>query len=259
VEDGPCKANGFDPLVLINSLAVVTERVQLGVLVGMPYRHPAIVAKMLAAADLLSHGRVILGVATGREVDEFAALGLPAAHFPRRADVTDEYLRAVKEMWLNTGPSSFAGEFVSFADVGAFPKPLQTPHPRVVVAGDDDAATVRASRLGNGYVALGLSPDELAAGVEELRAACRRDRRDPDEIEVLLRAPVSLLQAPAGPARAALSGTVEQISEDLRQYARAGLDHLVIAPTADAREIIDVFAGEILPAFGTMRARTAPR
>ncbi len=256
----------FEPLVMVAALAAATRRLQLGICVlAMPFRHPAVTAKMLATADRLSGGRVVLGAGTGWLREEFDALGLPPDHFAHRGAVTDDYLRAVKEIWTNTGPSSYRGRYVAFEDVGAYPKPLQRPHPPIVIAGAGRAALVRASRLGNGLQLAGDDPAQLAEHVEALRAVCRADRRDPDELAVYLLAAVRFTREPLpAEGRRPLAGSAEQIAEDLRAYGRAGLDHLVADPTVDdepdplfaRRRGIERLAAEILPAFGGGRAGT---
>jgi probable F420-dependent oxidoreductase len=248
----------YEALTLVSALAAGTQRVQIGTCVlVLPLRHPAVTAKMLATADLVANGRIVLGVGTGQVREEFAALGLPGSHFEHRGEVTDEYLRAIKEMWLSTGPSNFTGTYVSFADVGTFPKPLQRPHPRIVVGGDGLRAMRRASRHGNGYLCTSLSPAQLEQRVAQLRDICRRDWRDPDEVEVHLLARVQVADRPIDGDRQPLTGSAEQIWADLGAYGRSGLDHLVLWPglaghpdTFDsATHAIDTLATEILPAF----------
>lgn len=255
----PWQAELPEPLMLMNALAVATRRVRIGsgVLV-MPLRHPAVTAKMLAVADLLSEGRIVLGVGVGWLRDEFEALGLPALHFERRGAVTDDYIRAVKEMWTSTGPSYYRGEFVDFRQVGTFPRPAQKPHPPIVIGGKGRHALRRASLLGNGYHGMASTPDELAAEVSLLREIARLDRRDPDEIEIQLSQPIALYEEAKDGDRAPLCGSIEQVAEDLRRYGRAGLQHLVgtplwmegeAAPIERARAGLARFAREILPAF----------
>jgi probable F420-dependent oxidoreductase len=253
-----------EPLMMMSALAVATHRVRIGsgVLV-MPLRHPAITAKTLAAADLLSGGRIVLGVGVGWLRDEFEALGLPAEHFERRGAVTDDYIRAVKEMWTSTGPSWYRGEFVHFEQVGTFPKPLQKPHPPIVIGGKGRHALRRASLHGDGYHGMSSTPEELAQEVATLREIATLDRRDPAEIEVLLSQPLTLHERPLDGERVPLTGSVEQVAEDLVAYGKAGLQHLVATPMLPeagplplerARAGLEVFAREILPAFSAGRA-----
>jgi probable F420-dependent oxidoreductase len=268
----PWDTDFYEPLVLMSALAAITTRVRIGssVLV-IPHRHPAVTAKMLAFADRLSGGRIVFGVGAGWMRDEFEALGLPAEHFDRRGAVTNEYLCAIKELWTNTGPSSYTGEFVEFHDVGAFPKPMQKPHPPIIIGGSGEHALRRASRLGNGYQAVSQTPTELAASVKQLRALCGRDRRDPDELEISLAQTMQITRMPLGTGRAPLFGSLEQVAEDLRAYGIAGLDHLISTPLLEAEselntdaerkgggDLLDrVYAGmeyaarELLPAFQT--------
>ena len=122
----PSTIQCFEPLAVMCALAEATQSVEIGcsVLV-IPYRHPAVVAKMLAAADQISGGRIVLGAGVGWMREEFEALGLPEVNYRRRGAVTNEYLRAMREIWTNPGPCSFHGQFVEFENVGAYPKPIQ--------------------------------------------------------------------------------------------------------------------------------------
>jgi alkanesulfonate monooxygenase SsuD/methylene tetrahydromethanopterin reductase-like flavin-dependent oxidoreductase (luciferase family) len=249
----PAPAAHYEALTLVSAIAAITTRAQVGAVLALPFRHPAIVAKMLAAADLIGDGRVALGVDPGSDDAEFRALGLPAGTFEQRDQVTDDYLLAIKEMWLSTGPSNFTSEHVTFSDVGTFPKPRRRPHPPIVVAGPGRAAMVRASRHGTGYLSSTLDPAELTAEVSELRGICRSDRRDPAEVEIYLHAPVQLT-----------TGSPDQIAAELLRYGAAGVDHLILAPTAsppDPRatmiDALEAFATEILPAFAPSRAAAA--
>ena len=249
----------YEPLVLMSALAAMTTRVRIGVAVlVIPYRHPAITAKMLATADQLSNGRIILGAGVGWMGDEFQALGLPEGHFQHRGSVTNEYLRAIKEVWTNSGPSNFAGKYVEFRDVGTFPKPVQTPHPPIVMGGKGRAAMVRAVRLGNGFLAIAAEPGQLALEVEELRRLCRADRRDPEELEVSMVSSIRLTEEPwPDSSRPLLAGSPDQVVGDLRRYATAGLQHLVTTPALEsetdplARVLrgMDLMAREVLPLF----------
>jgi alkanesulfonate monooxygenase SsuD/methylene tetrahydromethanopterin reductase-like flavin-dependent oxidoreductase (luciferase family) len=261
----PAPASNYEALTLVSAIAAITTRAQVGAVLALPFRHPVIVAKMLAAADLIGDGRVALGVDPGSDEAEFSALGLPAGTFEQRDQVTDDYLLAIKEMWLSTGPSNFSSEHVTFSDVGTFPKPYRRPHPPIVVAGPGRAAMVRASRHGTGYLSSTLDPAELAAEVDELRGICRSDRRDPAEIEIYLQTSVRLVPGGADSSgRALLTGSADQLAADLLRYGAAGVDHLIIAPDAsppDRRatmiDALEAFATEILPAFAPSRASAA--
>jgi probable F420-dependent oxidoreductase len=246
----------YEPLVLISALAQLTERVEIGVAVlVVPMRHPLLTAKMLATADRLSGGRIILGAGVGWLREEFAALGLPPEHFDQRGAVTDDYLRAIKEAWLNTGPSRYTGEYVRFIDAGTFPHPVRAPHIPIWVGGKGPRAMRRAVRLGSGYLGIASDPEALRDEVAHLRQQAERDRRDPDELTVALSTGITVTRGPAPADRAALTGTPEQIAEGLRQYEDAGLQHLIanVRAEGDASlsatlEAMERLAEVVLPA-----------
>ena len=248
----------YEPLVMMSALAAATENAQIGcsVLV-IPYRHPAVTAKMLAAADRISGGRVVLGAGVGWMREEFEALNLPPEHFEHRGSVTNEYLRAMKEMWTNSGPSSFHGEYVQFENVGAYPKPAQQGGIPIVVGGNGVNAWRRASRWGDGYHAAFQSVESLAYEVEGVREACRRDRRDPDELEISMLAGIRLTdEAWPDAERPLLCGTPDDIASDLLDLGKVGLEHLIATPTVSAETQlqrvlggIETMAAEILPAY----------
>lgn len=248
----------YEPLVMMSALAAATENAQIGcsVLV-IPYRHPAVTAKMLAAADRISGGRIVLGAGVGWMREEFEALNLPPEHFEHRGSVTNEYLRAMKEMWTNSGPSSFHGEYVQFENVGAYPKPAQQGGIPIVVGGNGINAWRRASRWGDGYHAAFQSVESLAYEVEGVREACRRDRRDPDELEISMLAGIRLTdEAWPDAERPLLCGTPDDIASDLLALGKVGLEHLIATPTVSAETQlqrvlggIETMAAEILPAY----------
>ncbi|MGH2602583.1 MAG: LLM class flavin-dependent oxidoreductase, partial [Dehalococcoidia bacterium] len=224
----------------------------------IPYRHPLMTAKMLATADQLSDGRIILGAGAGWLEDEFQALGLPPEHFTHRGSVTNDYLRAIKEAWLNTGPSWYQGRYVRFTDAGTFPHPVRQPHIPIWAGGSGEQALIRSVRLCNGYMAIGLDPTTLRTGVARLHRHAEADRRDPAELTVAMMGAITVTASPAGNGRAPLTGTPEQIAEGLHQYAEAGLQHLVATVRSDgdpslegtqaameqvAREVMTVFTG----------------
>jgi probable F420-dependent oxidoreductase len=244
----------YDPLVLLSALAQVTERATLGTAVLVaPYRQPLVAAKLLSTADRLSGGRIVCGVGTGWLEAEFRALGLSPEQFRERGAVTDDYLRAMKEAWLNTGPSRYTGEYVRFRDVGTFPHPVQAPHIPLWAGGNGRRALRRAARLCQGWIAVGLAPDALGGAVAELRRLAERDRRDPEEISVALVHRLTLRDGAAA-GTGPLDGTAEQIAAALDGYRAAGLQHLIadvrgddpsLAATLSALEAV---AATVLPA-----------
>ena len=175
--------NVYDPFVAMSFIAAHTTRIGVGVSVMiMPYRNPIATAKALATLDRMSGGRLVAGIGAGWNEAEFAALGVP---FRERGARTNEYLRLWQMCWA-PGKVSFAGKFVSFADMHVSPKPLQQPHPPIWIGGASDAALRRAARFAARVAAdtaapsgAGRAPRGIASGVRGTRA-----RADPDADEL---------------------------------------------------------------------------
>ena len=112
-------------------------------------------AKQLATLDVLSKGRVVVGIGVGWMREEFAALGLPP--FAERGAVTDEYLQIFKELWTSQNPS-FQGQYCQFDDLDFLPKPVQQPHPPIWVGGESRRALQRTARYANGWYPIAANP-----------------------------------------------------------------------------------------------------
>ena len=174
----------------------------------LPYRNPVATAKTLATIDVLSRGRVTVGVGVGWLREEFEALG--AADFDRRGAVSDEYLRIFKALWTES-PASFAGEFYRFDDVRCLPRPVQKPHPPIWIGGHSKAALRRVARLGDGWHPVGanpavpLTPAELRRDLDELYRLTEAEGRDPVGAHDLLQG-AALRRGPARRRRARIGG-----------------------------------------------------
>lgn len=173
-------------------------------------------AKQAASLDMLSGGRLALGIGVGWSQEEFAALGIP---FERRGDRADEYLAAMRALWRDD-PASFAGEFISFTDIRVNPKPARAGGVPIIVGGNSDRALRRAARLADGWYGFNLDgPDHAHERITRLRDLCQATGRDPSEVEIAV-----ALAAPEAGDRAALD--------------RLGVDEFVIvgSPPAEPDE-----------------------
>jgi probable F420-dependent oxidoreductase len=138
----------YDPFTLLASIANRTKRIEIGTSVAvLPYRHPLQVARVAANIDVLSSGRLILGVGVGWAKEEFQALGLPFEH---RGAMANECLDVIKQCWTHD-VVSYAGRFFSFTDVHTGPQPRRQSHPPIWVGGASDAAIRRAVRYGDAW------------------------------------------------------------------------------------------------------------
>jgi probable F420-dependent oxidoreductase len=190
----------FDAGSTLAFVAGVTTRIRLmpHVLV-LPYRHPLVVAKQYGTLDMLSGGRVILGVGSGHLKAEFATLG---ADYEHRGKVTDEYMRALAAAWGHD-VAEFDGEFVSFREMMVWPRPVQKPRPPFWVGGNSNAAVKRAARFGDGWVPWELAPEDFASKA----ANARHLRHDAGRSESFT------LVAPLGvPAEAAADPVLREVT-----------------------------------------------
>lgn len=167
-----------DPLAWLAYVAALTKTVRLatGILI-LPQRNPVILAKECATIDVLSGGRLDLGIGIGWLAEEFRAIGVP---FEERVDRTEEYVNALRALWSQD--ETFDGKFTSFTRARSNPKPVQEGGIPIVVGGHTKAAARRAGRIGNGFF------PARAGNMGELIAECRKAAegagRDPDAIEI---------------------------------------------------------------------------
>ncbi|PYM13212.1 MAG: LLM class F420-dependent oxidoreductase [Candidatus Rokuibacteriota bacterium] len=253
---GGAQQDYLEPLTVMGWLAHATRKIRLGTSVlVVPYRNPLLAAKMLATLDVLSGGRVILGIGVGWLAEEFEALKAPA--FESRGAVTDEYVALMRRAWT-TDPVTFEGRHYDVKDIHALPKPRQAGGIPIWVGGHTDAAVRRAARLGDGWHPIGmrppamLLPDEYAATVERLKGYARQAGRDPASITLTLRVPM-LVRSPRAKApggdRPLFQGQASEVRADIERYAGLGVSHFVFdAPVPEPKEVLqnmERFAGEV--------------
>jgi probable F420-dependent oxidoreductase len=178
---GPDNAPIPDPLVFLAYAAAVTTRIRLatGILI-LPQRNPIYVAKEVATLDVLSKGRVILGIGVGWLAEEFQALGI---RFDERAARTSESVRALRSLW-SPNASSFNGKFFSWTALESNPKPVQQPSIPIVVGGHTPMSARRAARYGDGFFPAVASIDKLPPLLQIMREECQKVGRKPESIEI---------------------------------------------------------------------------
>lgn len=230
---GSGSGESMEQITLLSYIAGQTSKIRLvtSVLI-VPHRNPLIAAKSLATLDLLSEGRLVVGVGVGWMREEFQALGLPP--FEERGAVTDEYIRAFKVLWTEDDPH-FEGKYISFDDISFLPKPVQKPHPPIWVGGESRPALRRTAELADGWYPLGSNPtfpmgtpEQLKAGLERLAGYAERFGRDPSTIETIYRThQFELLKQAAGRDRLPFVGDADQIAGDIRQYQDMGVTSMI--------------------------------
>ena len=228
----------LDPIVALTFLAAHTTRIRLatGVII-LPQRQALVLAKQLASLDVLSNGRLIFGLGVGWCEPEMRSVGAP---FADRGRVADDYLAAMRTVWIEPKPS-YRGPYVSFEGVQAMPRPVQTPTPEIVVGGRTAPAFRRAVTQGHGWYGFGLDVNETQKLVDGLREAGKKHSR------------------PAGLGRLEISVTPpgydipDKATRDA--YAAAGVDRLILRPRPDMdADALERFAHETGRAVGLKAA-----
>jgi probable F420-dependent oxidoreductase len=246
----------LDPLAVLPWLAGVTKRVALGTsVVILPYRSPIPVAKLLASVDVLSGGRLIVGVAIGWMDGEFAALGVP---FKERVSRTEEAIELFRRLWTDERPEIQTRRH-RLHDVVASPLPLQKPRPPIYVGGSSDGAYRRVARLGDGWHATSTTPDAFRQASETITKLWKEARRDGEPVWSL-RIPI-LVEGIHRPAvdmtlmrgRHALAGSPNKIAEELRLFQALGVSHVALEVSYSTfpaiLQTVDIIAGELKPAL----------
>ena len=237
-----------EPLATLAFLAAETRHVQIGTSVLIvPYRDPVFTAKFLSTVDMLSNGRVVVGVGAGWLEEEFAALGVP---FSERGPRTDEYLRVFRNLW-ETETSSFSGRWKQYERMRMFPKGSSARRGTIplLVGGNGRASIRRAGELGDGWHPINVAPGDMPALVAQYRGACGRFGRQPGPI--VLRHMPGGRTVPGGP-RLPLTGTASEQAADVRAYADAGVDELMLSLAARSMD-------ELVQALRRFMREVAPR
>lgn len=243
----------LEQLMTIAHVAALTERIRLltSVMV-LPHRAPVLAAKMLATADVLSAGRLTVGVGIGWMAEEMAALQSPPHE--RRAQASEEYIAAFRALWTAERPR-FDGEFVSFENLLFAPRPVQRPHPPIWVGGESRAAKRRAGALGDGWYPVIANPrapldtpEAYAAALAETRGYAAEAGRDPAALDTGLFVPWYRL---GGERTRPFTGSAADIAADARAWRDAGVRHLLVGfesgDLAESLARIDAFASQVAP------------
>jgi probable F420-dependent oxidoreductase len=209
----------LDPFVGLAAAAGATEKLVLGTGICLvPERNPLLTAKEVATVDLVSGGRFEFGIGAGWLREESELLGVD---FPRRWSQTKEYILAMKALWADDH-AGFAGRFITFPEVWCHPKPVQKPHPPILIAGELEKAAERVADYGDGWFPRGraVDPPALEAGRKKIEGLFKERGRDPGTLTV------SLFGAPPD-------------KESNRRFADAGMDRAIhMLPTEGADSIV---------------------
>jgi F420-dependent oxidoreductase-like protein len=233
---GPCM-EGWTTLA---ALAMATDRVRLGLMVtGNTYRHPAVLAKMATTVDIISGGRLILGVGAGWFELEHRAYGIPFPRVAERLRRLEETLEIIRRLWTEER-ANFSGKYHSVENAVFNPKPVQKPHPTILVGAAGEKLALRiVARHAQMWNSFG-TPEVFLQKIAILDEHCRQIGRDPVAIEKSVLLPGLL--------------PLDEAARRIEEYIAVGVTHLIFSvnPSTD-RPLIRQFARDIMPAFRQSR------
>ncbi|MBI3969564.1 MAG: LLM class flavin-dependent oxidoreductase [Chloroflexi bacterium] len=270
----------MDAVPLLTAAAVATSRIKIGSATYLlPLRHPTMTAKEFASLDIISGGRVIMGIGVGGDYPkEFEALHVPLTERGRRAT---EAIQIVKRYW--TEPRfSFAGKHYPLDDVWLVPKPVQPGGPPIWVSGRKDAALRRAARYGDGVMPYFYTPDQCRAAFERVRElAAEEGRTLPPDYAFTLFQYISVHDDPARARQMAIDdmvfrydmpfdkiidkytimGSPQRCVDQIEEYVEAGVRYFIFGPVCElndrtVRDTLELYATKILPHFQGRRLGT---
>jgi probable F420-dependent oxidoreductase len=219
--------NVLDPLTTLTYVAGVTKRILLGTsIIDMFFQNPVVLAKRFATLDILSEGRTIAGLGIGWSKDEYEVAGVPYKDKGTRAD---EFLQVLKKIWTDE-VVEFKGQFYNIPASKIGPKPLQEPHPPILLGGFSPKTFSRILNYANGWIGVaGFGPlDQLEQVINSLKENVRKIDKDPSNIGIYLGSYPNVLESPvaSNEERSPMTGTIDQIGSDIEQIKTMGTNHI---------------------------------
>jgi probable F420-dependent oxidoreductase len=228
-----------DPFIWMATAATSTTTLKLGMDICLvPQRNPLVLAKEVASLDRISDGRVVFGVGSGWIPEEAGIMGYP---FAERWPKTLEHLRALKTLWTEEEPS-FEGDYVSFPPVYSYPKPVQQPHPPILIGAgnhntNNSKVLERVADIGDGWLPAFLSPAQMKEHLAELDELCRARGRDASTMDITVLVPGHILSVGERPAFFAdeepASGDPHEL---IAAYEDAGVTRIIVGLPAIREE-----------------------
>ena len=214
----------LDHLTCLTYVSAITERIRLGVsLINIPWYNPVLLAKRLAAMDVLSDGRLTVGVGLSWSEDECDAANVP---YRDRGRIGEEAIECMLAVW-GPDPVEYHGKYFNLEPAFVGPKPVQQPHPPVLIGGFMPKALDRAGRMADGFTGCCAPVDALISMMNAVMKAAEERGRDSSNLQTVMRCLVERTEEPLDDAtRPVTCGTWEQIGEDIRKMQDAGVDEV---------------------------------
>jgi probable F420-dependent oxidoreductase len=223
--------NVLDPLETLTYLAGITDKISLGTcIIDMLFHNPVVLARRFATLDILSRGRAIAGLGIGWSKDEYEVSGVPYKHRGERAN---EFLQVLKRIWTDE-VVEFKGQFYSIPASKIGPKPVQKPHPPILLGGFSPNTLIRIVNYADGWLPVaGFGPlEQLEQSINGLREGARKANKDPSKIRIFVLTYPNVLDS-SSPApsseqqRSPMTGTTDQIGTDIDKIKSMGVEHII--------------------------------
>jgi probable F420-dependent oxidoreductase len=240
--------NILDPLETLTYLAANTDQISLGTsIIDILFQNPIILARRFATLDILSGGRVIAGLAIGWSKDEYDASGIPYKHRGARAD---EYMQVLKRIWTDD-VVEFKGQFYDIPASKIGPKPVQKPHPPILLGGYTPKTFPRIVNYADGWIPIaGFVPlEQQEQAINGLRESARKANKDPSNIRIFVLTYPNVLDSSSSSSsnqqRSPLTGTIDQIGSDVERIKAMGAAHIIFGYAfstigRDMKKIIEI-------------------
>jgi alkanesulfonate monooxygenase len=257
----------LDSVTMLGALAARTTRIKLGTgVLVLPLRNPVVAAKALGSLDVISGGRLILGVAAGWYAREFDAVGVP---FKQRGRQFERNLDILVRLWAEERVTLRVDEF-NLREAVMVPRPAQRPRPPVLIGGYVDAVLRRVATMSDGWLTYFYTPESFTRNWEKVKAFAREAGRDPSTLTATNQLAISV-----GTSRAettadmrrwlstewdtaawsestiehAIHGSPAECVEQLRAHVATGVDRIILVPYRYQPEQVERIAQEVLPAL----------
>ena len=207
---------GVNPLIALSRASAVTTNLGIGTAVNLITEHnPLDLAKLIATLDFYSGGRFLFGIGTGWFREEAEIMG---ADFDHRWTQAREYVLAMKEIWTKE-EAEFHGRYVDFPPVICNPKPVQDPHPPVLLGGNAKNVLKRVVKWGDGWLPIRLSPEDIVKAKKNILELCDVEGRDPSTIQITMH-------------------SLPPDKELLSRFEEIGVDRVLVGVASDTQEEI---------------------
>jgi probable F420-dependent oxidoreductase len=223
----PVYKRTLDPFGTLTFAAACTSRIGLGTSVlNLPFYNPVLLARQLTSIDVLSGGRLIVGLGTGWSQDEYEAAG---SDWKSRGARTSEAIDLLRKMWTEEIPEHHGAHY-SLPKTILRLRPVQKPHPPIYLAAFTEATMKRVAERADGWNPAGLPSPRMKAMFDDICAMAQAAGRDPAQLKLVVRANLTVSEAPEGADRGPFVGSFEQICEDISATRDIGAHELFFDP-----------------------------